>query len=261
MKSLVLLSLILFSSCSSRNATGPKSNGHADDALLATNWFQTAGETKALYLQGYALAKIRFDEANKKSSQKPKAVVVDIDETILDNSPYQAKLIKEKALYPMYWKEWIDSEAAAALPGAVDFLNYVTSKKAKVFYISNRKEHERKSTFNNLKKLGFPVSDENELLLRPVESEKGKRRSLVAKTHDIVLLVGDNLNDFDSVFEGKSPSERGEIVGALKHEIGKKFIILPNPLYGDWEGSLYHYNFRADENEKHRIRKESLRSF
>jgi 5'-nucleotidase (lipoprotein e(P4) family) len=262
MKPCFLFSMLVFFSCSSQV---PQKNvkyiSHVHDALYATTWFQTSGEARALYLQGYNFAKISFDEALKRKSTKPIAVVVDVDETVLDNSPYQAKLITENASYPLYWKDWVESESASALPGSLEFLRYASSKRATVFYITNRKEDERKATYNNLRRLGFPILSQDQLLLKSNANDKGERRESVLKSHNIVLLIGDNLNDFDSVFELKDVAEREQLVDSLKVQFGTKFIILPNPLYGDWEGALYNYDYKLPENKKHDLRKKSLRTF
>lgn len=253
--------LVVFWSCSTTQDKSPAEMPLAQEGLLATNWFQTSGEARALYLQGYYFARLSFNDSLKIKTKKPKAVIVDIDETIFDNSPYQAKAIQEKVSYPVYWKEWVETESAKALPGSLEFLKYVTNKGGVVFYVTNRKEEERAATYNNLTKLGFPIKDHSQLLTRVDKSDKSDRRALVKKTHAVVLLVGDNLNDFDGVFEKKSVAEKEQLVDKMKNDFGPKFIILPNPLYGDWEGALYDYNFKLSDQEKHEQRMKALESF
>lgn len=267
MKTLILvLSSILFFSCASSHhkteagASALKVSPH-QHLVASTAWFQTAGEARALYYQGYNLAKMSLDQELKRKSDKKRAVVVDIDETVLDNSPYQAKQILEGFAFPDHWNEWIDSEKAAALPGAVEFLTYADKKGVEVFYISNRKPNQLKQTIQNLKKLGFPLRGESNVLLQTAESNKTARRDIVSQTHNIVLLVGDNLNDFTGLYDKKSVAEKKEITDKLKNDFGSKFIILPNPMYGDWEGAIMNYDYKLNEETKDAKRKSALHGF
>ena len=226
---------------------------------MSVLWFQKAGEAKALYYQGYNIGKMRLDEFlnNKISSKglKP-AVVLDIDETILDNSPYQAwNVMKNKDLT---WNKWIQNTEGKLLPGALDFLKYADSKGVAIFYISNRKEAQKEATIKNLLNVGAPQADvEHVLLKQPNEQGKEIRRRQVAKTHEIVLLFGDNLGDF-SGFDGLTVAERLQAVDRHKEQFGKKLIVFPNPMYGDWEGAIYNYNYRKSDDEKAKFRKENL---
>lgn len=233
----------------------------SNQAMLATNWYQTSGELAALYLQGYQLAELRLNEQLKIRSKKPYAIIIDIDETILDNSPYQARLIKENASYPKYWSEWINLATAKALPGALDFLRYAHQKNVEIFYITNRKENEKLVTFNHLKRLTFPITSESHLLVQTDKSNKSDRRNIVIEKFNVALYIGDNLNDFDGVFEKKSVAEKFNLINNLKESFGRKFIIMPNPLYGDWEGALYQYNYKISPGEKLDLRLKALNSF
>lgn len=262
MKLVSVLLLVLTFGCASKNKA-PLSEGknHNLALLNATVWFQTAGEVKALFYQGYNFARLRLDEDLKKKSSKKRAVIVDIDETIFDNSPYQAKAISENVQFPKYWNEWIQSESAKALPGALEFLTYADKKGVEVFYITNRRTNEKTSTLHNLQKLGFPLKTDGHLLVREAENNKTGRREIVGKDYHIVLLVGDNLNDFTGLYEKKSINERNEITEKLQNDFGKIYIMLPNPMYGDWEGAIYNYNFGLSEDEKEAKRKSHLTGF
>ncbi len=259
--SILVVSLFTLISCASKKSPEALKAPVNQHMVAATVWFQTAAEVKALYYQGYNFAKVTLDQALKKKSAKKRAVVVDIDETVLDNSPYQAKAIQENVTYPTYWNEWIDAEKAAALPGAVEFLTYADQKGVEVFYISNRKPNQFKQTLNNLKKFGFPIKSEANILLQSAESNKTARRDIVSKTHNIVLLVGDNMNDFTGLYDKKSVTEKSKITDDLKADFGPKFIILPNPMYGDWESAVLNYDFKQSEEGKDAKRKSHLRSF
>ncbi|QTA38523.1 5'-nucleotidase, lipoprotein e(P4) family [Thermosipho ferrireducens] len=231
-----------------------------EQLVMATLWYQTSGEMRALAYQAFNFAKMLFDAdlKNYPDETKTRAVIVDIDETVLNNSPYDAGHIGTEYAYPYGWTEWCEAREAKPLPGAVEFLKYVAEKGGEVFYISNRKEKVKQATIDNLKKFGFPFADEKHVLLRTTTSDKEPRRQLVAKDYKIVLLMGDNLNDFTSVFRHKGVDERNALVEQMKEKWGTKFIVLPNPIYGDWEGAVYNGNWGLSPEEKNKVRKEHL---
>jgi len=207
---------------------------HSVQALL---WQQNAAEYRALTYQAYNLAQLQLDNilANNKS-EKPIAIVTDIDETVLDNSPYSGKQVElDESYTSKRWAEWVALKKAKTIPGAVAFFNYAKSKNVEVFYISNRSANQTKETIENLQLKGFPFADEAHVLLKTASSEKGTRRNIVKKTHEIVLLIGDNLSDFSSIFENSSTKERNTNADNSSALFGKKYIVLPNPMYGDWE--------------------------
>ncbi len=216
-------------------STREKTISLSEQTVMATLWQQQSGEAKALYYQAYQLATMRLKEAAKVKTTKPKAVIVDIDETVLDNTPYQAKLIERDTLHPAYWSEWCRLAKARPTPGALDFLDEAKRQGVEVFYISNRSQTLLEATLSNLQLWHFPFADSTHVLLREEYPSKEPRRKKVAQTHDIILLCGDNLADFSEAFEGKSVEERNREVERLKERFGKQFIILPNPMYGDWE--------------------------
>ena len=116
----------------------------------------------------------------------------------------------------------------------------------------------KEATMMNLKALGFPQVVGTHLLLREETSDKEPRRQKVRENHRIVLLIGDNLNDFDSIFRKKGIDERLAAVDTVREEFGRKFIVLPNPMYGEWEGAVYNYNWKMSPKEKSEVRKSSL---
>ncbi|MDO9511845.1 MAG: 5'-nucleotidase, lipoprotein e(P4) family [Bacteroidales bacterium] len=232
------------------------------ELLMATLYFQRAAENRALYYQAFNIARERIITATTSwNGTKKLAVVVDIDETVLDNSPWEAKSILEGFSYPDKWQEWTNMGVADPTAGAVDFLNFATSKGVEVFYITNRKTDEKEGTLKNLIEKGFPCADEAHLLLRVAESNKEARRQTVSQHYEIILLMGDNLNDLSDVFEKANPENRDQLTDSLKSEFGRRFIVLPNPMYGDWESALlkYQYNFTAAQKDS--IRKAALRPF
>lgn len=230
-----------------------------EQLVMGTLWYQRSAEMRALSYQAFNMARMVFDmDLEKGPSSKPRAVVVDIDETVLDNSPYEAGLVGMDYGYPKGWDEWIYAAQAKALPGAVEFLRYVREKGGDVYYLSNRKAKFHDATLKNLKRLGFPQADDEHLLLRTKTSDKAPRRNMVTKDHNIVILMGDNLNDFDNIFRKKGMDVRMAAVDLMKEHFGSKFIVLPNPMYGDWEGAAYNYNWGLKDKEKSDTRKKAL---
>jgi len=207
-------------------------------SVQAVLWQQHSAEYRALAYQAFHLAQIQLDAiiANKNKTKKSLAIVTDIDETVLDNSPYSGKQIELDENYSEYrWTEWVKKKKAKAIPGALYFFNYARRKGVEVFYISNRSVHHKNETVKNLKQIGFPFANESYVLLKDTNSGKEPRRLQIQKNYDIVLLIGDNLSDFSEVFDKRSTTERNRKVDSLKTLFGKKFIVLPNPMYGDWE--------------------------
>lgn len=241
-------------------AQTPADNEYQAAAVL---WMQTSGERAALSYQAFTLGRMMLDrDLATNRSRKRRAVIVDIDETIMDNARYQAWLLKNRQNYgDKTWGEWIDRAEATAIPGALEFLNYANSRGVRVFYITNRKAAEKEGTATNLRKLGFPNVNDETLLVRTdtKSSSKEPRRQSVSAKYRVVLLMGDNLNDFADVFENaKTVNARMTATDQNKARFGKNFIVLPNPMYGDWENAIYEYQ-RLGEEEKAAKRKAALK--
>ncbi len=109
----------------------------------------------------------------QKGQRKKPAIVLDLDETVLDNSPHQAMSVKTGKGYPYKWDDWINKAEAEALPGAIDFLKYTESKGVDIYYISNRKTNQLDATIKNLERVGAPQATKEHILLQdPKEKEK-----------------------------------------------------------------------------------------
>ena len=239
-----------------------------EEAILALSWVQNSAEFKALCYQAFNIAKLRWDM--DKADDK-KCIIVDIDETIIDNSPFNAGLIGKNYGYNKEsWTQWCSAESAAAIPGAVWFLNYVVKTGGHVFYITNRKAQPKKNidltgvTMNNLKALGFPQIDKTHVMLRTDTSSKTPRRDLITQMgFRIVLLLGDNLADFARTFEGGTLRERETAVDNYKEKFGVSFIVLPNPIYGNWLSALYGSDqwYKKSAKERSTVRINTLKKF
>ncbi|SDT55146.1 5'-nucleotidase, lipoprotein e(P4) family [Mucilaginibacter mallensis] len=258
----LLAGVILLNACSSSkratNSTSTVNNGK----VWASLWQQKAAEYKALCFQAYNIAKQRVDEAVKQTPTKPYAVITDIDETLLDNSPYDAqRAINNLDYTSATWKIWTAKGIADTVPGAPAFFKYAASKRVEVFYITNRDEDERAGTLKNLQLYNLPNADDAHLILRPGHnSSKESRRQDVLKTHTVILLCGDNLADFDALYDNKPTLQsRQDATNKLIQEFGTRYIVLPNASYGDWESALFNFNYKLTTAQKDSIIKAQLK--
>jgi 5'-nucleotidase (lipoprotein e(P4) family) len=266
MKIFYLLIAFSIASCAARHQQtvslkDPSSGALYIDGKVYGSYFQQhAAEYKALCYQAFNIARLRID-AYQPVSNLPLCIVTDIDETILDNSPYQTSRNLAGLDYDLEtWKQWTAKAQADTVPGSGSFLNFVAQKKIEVFYITNRTEAERKGTLINLQKLGLPFADSAHLLLKSTTSGKEPRRKTVTENHEIILLLGDNLADFTMLFDKKSLYERDAQVKSLASLFGNKFIVLPNSVYGDWEHALFQYKYDLPFRQKDSLLRASLKT-
>lgn len=266
MKQVLFILSVCFVACtpSKKMATvtpvqaGNFSNG---GKIFSSIFQQKAAEYRALCLQAYNIAALRIDAYTALSS-KPKAIVTDIDETILDNSPYAVHQgLQGKDYETETWYDWTSRSAADTMPGAATLLKHAASKNVEIFYITNREEKEREGTLKNLQKFNLPNADNGHLLLRQGTSSKEARRQFVMQTHEIVLLMGDNLADFSALFDKRSMDERSSNTDISAAQFGNKFIVFPNANYGDWESSLFKYNYKLTPAQKDSVFRSVLRNY
>lgn len=235
------LSIFVFfsSSCQQQVEQSPQPISKDNALLMAVLYNYYAAEYKALCYQAFNIGKERLVEIKANNLSNPSlAVVVDIDETIIDNSPPEAKLILDNKTYnDEDWNKWCAMASAETVPGSLDFLNFADSLGYTIFYVSNRKDKfTRQGTIKNLANQGFPqLADEN-ILLRTAEKDKEKRRHLISEKYQIVLLVGDNIGDFYQ--DTDNFNDRENTMLANKGEFGKKYLVLPNAMYGDWAKAI-----------------------
>lgn len=260
MKKLIFLFLgisIILNSCQQSNIEESKSQDHL---IMSVLWYQKSAEMKALYLQSFNWAKVRIDMSLAKNEKEvKKAVVVDIDETMLDNSPFETYSINTGEAYTKEnWSNWTSQIKAKALPGAAEFSRYAESKGVEVFYISNRSVDEFDVTLQNLQNEKFAFADSTHLFLKTTTSSKKPRRDIVKQNYEIILLIGDNLLDFSEIFEDRSVNHGFDIVEENKDKFGDIFIVLPNPMYGNWEREVFKNKSNLTNEEKYALRKSNL---
>lgn len=264
-----VLTMGVVSCAGNRNQTAPVAGENPaymssqQHLVQAAVWFQRSGEYRALCWQAYQLAQLRFDEvlANRRSTRKP-AVVVDVDETVLDNSPYTVyNILSGKPFQMDDWKAWTQMAVADTIPGALGFLKYAASRGAEVYYITNRSSDETQWTVTNLQHHGFPNADLDHVFTRSDVSSKEPRREKVQEQYDIVLLCGDALTDFSTAFEGIGLADIQANTDKYRAEFGRRYIVLPNPLYGGWEGAVRKGMKGLSEYQQDSLRKASLHGF
>lgn len=248
----------------------------ANDLLNATLWMQKSVEFKGHALGAFALARIRLDQAlaDKKwtaapDEQKgdyqnlPPAVILDLDETALDNSRYQAWMaLNAQTFTPKTWTQFVNAEVSTPIDGAVEFCKYAESKKVKVFYVSNRTADEEPATRRNMEKYGFPMGGNVDTVLTAREqpdwtSAKGTRRAYIAKEYRILLNIGDNFGDFSDAYRG-SEGERMKAFEANKARWGREWIVIGNPTYGSFESATFGHDFKKSPGEQRKAKRDAL---
>jgi 5'-nucleotidase (lipoprotein e(P4) family) len=209
-------------------------------------WMARSAEFRALCHQAFNAAKVQVDKVVSKRHHKiPLAIICDIDSTILDATPYIAKLIKKERAYPYKWSDWVHKAKAKALPGAQQFLKYVAKQGIEIFYVTRRSIIFKSSTVKNLKAAGFPVKNNHVLCSTPSISKKDHRR-IINQEYRVAVLIGDQLQDLDDKFCKENIKIINDTVTKQKELFGKRFIMLPNPTYGHWM-SLLPGNHNAPE--------------
>jgi acid phosphatase len=254
----------------------------ANDNLNAVAWSQTAIEHDLIYLQTYRDAQARLlaalhdrhwdalgkgDRTTPLRGLKP-AVILDIDETALDNSPFAARMVQGNREYnEADWAAWCREENARALPGAVEFTRFAAKHGIAVIYISNRAKDLDQATLANLRKAGFPVSGPQSFLglgtvvegCEQAGSEKGCRRQLVARHYRVLMQFGDQIGDFVDVLANTADGRRQAVADYLPW-IGTRWFVLPNPTYGSWEPALFNNDWSASPEQRRQQKVEALRA-
>ena len=216
-------------------------------------WFRTSVEYRATAVQAYRLATLMLDrgladktwtaalEQTGEFGSKPPAVILDVDETVLDNSESEERNIRSGAVYSeAQWAVWCNERKATPIPGALEFTRAAAARGVAVFYVTNRDRALEQATRDNLAKYGFPLDSGRDTVLTRAErpewtsSDKSSRRALVAQDFRVVLLVGDDFGDFVAGARG-TLAARQALDKANEAMWGVKWIALPNPLYGSWK--------------------------
>jgi 5'-nucleotidase (lipoprotein e(P4) family) len=257
----------LLSACASTPHTQPAIYADAsasakyagDDRLNAVLWMQTAIEHDLVYREVYHLAEQKLVQAladphwdalakgerSNDATALPPAVIVDIDETVLDNTPFEARMIRDHSVFnDIAWNAWVEQESARALPGALEFATFAAAHGVTVFYLTNRADTLTAATHGNLAKQGFPLAAGEEAVLGkgapgcPAhDGNKGCRRKLVAQRYRVLLMFGDQLGDFLDGADADAAT-RAQLLHPYRDWFGERWFALPNPDYGSWENAV-----------------------
>tara|TARA_A200000113_G_scaffold77182_1_gene67996 strand:- start:647 stop:1465 length:819 start_codon:yes stop_codon:yes gene_type:complete len=265
---LVLLILIL-------SIKPTKANEKDHELLMATLFVQSSAEfyanSKSLYSSAQQNLLDVLENKNHTAAleqmgnfqDKPPAIILDVDQTVLDNSAYQARLIKNNSSYPNGWVSWAKEEKAEFLPGALEFIKFAQSKGVEIFFVTNRVIEIENATLSNYEKLGLKLSSRVDHILSRGEngwdSNKTSRRELVAKDYRILMMFGDNLGDFVDIKENLlTPQKRVEITKKYDDFWGTSWFMFPNPMYGAWEGAIIDFDYSVPRNKKLELKELSL---
>jgi acid phosphatase len=255
-------------------AGGCQQQPPANDQLDAVLWTQTSIEHELIYRQVFASATRQLDVAladpswdalplpPRDLSGLPPAVVVDIDETLLDNIPLNARDIRNNQEYSYArWNTWVQQGQAQALPGAAAFLQAAAQRGVQVYYLTNREHAQVADTVSNLRLRGFPVSDAQQVLAAATPTGhceaagygKSCRRQWVAEHARVLLLVGDSFGDFVQAKANTLAAQRQAAAPYLGW-LGQRWFVLPNPTYGNWYSAPY-----GDQDDLPMARKRELK--
>jgi 5'-nucleotidase (lipoprotein e(P4) family) len=252
----------------------------AHDNLNAVSWVQTSVEYKALSEQTYRAAADHLDAAlkqknwdalapeergNAAAGLKP-AVIMDVDETVLDNSPYQARLVRDGKEYDeVSWDAWVAEKKARPLPGVVDFAKAASARGVTILYLSNRAVHLQAATLANLREAGLPVADDSVFLglgtfVKDCEqngSEKNCRRRLAGQQYRVLMQFGDQIGDFVQVL-ANTRKDRDALYAEYRDWFGERWWMLPNPTYGSWEPALFNNDWAQPAAARRQAKREAM---
>jgi acid phosphatase len=253
----------------------------ANDNLNAVAWMQASVEYRLLAGQTWRAALNQLDRAIKTPTWDalPReersgtldglglAVIVDIDETVLDNTPFQARLVRDDSDFDeAAWARWVDERAARPVPGALEFAKAANARGVTLFYVSNRDARLAAATLANLRAAGFPVASDSQVLGAGMDvpgciskgSDKSCRRQLVGRTHRVLLMVGDQLGDLVSIANNTAAGRESAVRPYLAW-VGERWFMLPNPTYGSWEGATIGNDWKLPREARRQRKLDALR--
>ena len=250
----------------------------ANDQLDAVLWTQTSIEHELIYRQLFANATRQLDIAladpnwdalplpARKLTGLPPAVIVDINETLLDNVPLNARDIINNQVYSYdRWNTWVEQAKAQALPGSVAFLQAARQKGIKVYYLTNREHSQVAATAENLRLRGFPIESDAQILAASTPTGhcesagygKNCRRQWVASQAGVLLMAGDSLGDFVQAEHNTLDAQR-KAVEPYVNWLGQRWFLLPNPSYGNWYSAPYGDDESLPFAQKRRFKQQAL---
>lgn len=214
--------------------------------LYALAWKQTSAEYRALYHQGFNIARLHVQNAlaQQQPGDKPLAVITDVDDTVLHVLSYWGHLVNSNKDFfeDPVWDQWIGLNLMSAAPGALEFLQFCEANDVEVFYVTSRDQGEPTLSIalSNLRSVGAPFVDEAHVTVLRESSNKEIRQNEIMQSHNVVVMLGDNLNDFRRKYY-----IRGDVDGRIaameedKHLFGMQYVMFPNPTDGHWLAAIF----------------------
>ena len=240
-----------------QEALKQKQQYQAETETRGLLWMRTSAEYRALAYQGYnvAMNAVKMAVTDPSHQRKPLAIVLDADETVVDNTKLMGEsIVNGNGRFDApWWRQAVHQGKSQAMPGAVEFLNEVHKQGVEIFYVSNRYAPVNLDvTIQNFKELGFPSVDKDHVLLFEKDSDKQPRFDMIAKKYYVIVYMGDNAGDFPIGTKGKTLAERNSIIDAHKEDFGTTFVVFPNPAYGSWVSALAkgYQNFSPEEQKQ-----------
>ncbi len=260
MKKITILFLIL-------PIFGCDSRGVDHSVLNSTLWMQSSAEFVAATEQAFNAARMNLDRAlqdknwtaaleqRKDYQNLPPAVIFDVDQTVLDTNSYEAYVLVSGQTYHYdTWEVWAKAARAQPIEGVKELISEIKSKGVAVFYVTNRDKALEEATVKNIRMTVDPEVNEDQVLCIQERddwvSDKSSRRAAIAETHRIIMMFGDDYNDFRFLPDSPSPEARRAEVEPYKEYWGTKWILLSNPRYGNWESAILNYAKDLSDEEK-----------
>jgi acid phosphatase len=252
-----------------------------NDGLNAALWMQASVEYRLVAGQTWRSALTQLDRAIKTPTWDalttedrdipalglPPAVIVDVDDTVLDVTAYEARLVKGDLSHDeALWQQWAKEETGRPIPGALEFARAAAARGVTLFYVTSRSPELVTATLGNLRKLGFPLKDDNQLLTKAsilegctqVGAQKTCQRRLVGRHYRVLLQLGDQLGDLLTI-ANNTPEDREGAVRPYLSWVGERWFVLPNPTYGSWESALYGDDHDLSPDERRARKRAALR--
>lgn len=229
-----------------QDTLGPSGQGVNNALNHAVAWKQTAAEYRALYHQGFNVARMHVEVAlaDRKAGDRPLAVVTDMDDTVLLPLNYWGHLINQNKDFfdDAIWDAWIPQNKVLPAPGAPEFLAFLEENNVEIFYVTSREQGEKTYDYamGHLKHLGYPFADDDHLTVLRDTSNKETRQDEIMQTHDVIVFLGDNLNDFRRKYYLKGDIEgRFAAMEEDREMFGQKYVLFPNPTDGHWLAAIF----------------------
>lgn len=238
-------------------------NDIENNLMMAMAWKQTAAEFRALYHQGFNLARMRVELAlaRQQDDSLPLAIISDVDETLLLANDYWGYLITQGQDFfdDASWDRWVAQNRAIASPGALQFLEFCVSNSVEIFYVTNRDQGEAtvQLAMENLNAVGFPSVDAAHLRVLRASSNKELVQQEIREDYAVVALLGDNLNDFARRYYSTDVDERLGLMEQDRERFGRDYILFPNPTDGHWIRAIFGESEPAPSDEHRRVLKEA----